>query len=583
MRRYSFHKIIRRTLIVTASVPIIILGLAIFSGQTGNYYSSTKASAQSGLVTLDSMIRDFDNENQSLIKTFVKHPVIVDAIKQEDKVAILAVIKEYEDAYDEIDSAALGLENGKMYTKNESSLPVGYDPRVRPWYKLSLGNIGTPMLTEPYLSATKPGTYSVTYALTVKDSEGNRVCGVAGVDISLEKLQELTLAVNVPEKGKLLIIDKSGTILVASDKAFLETLEASSTESEQLIHDSTDGTKIKVGNAGYLFYNKLNEQTGWYEVAIISSDVILKKQMLILLATFLLTLLMLSVAYIASKKLEGRITEPLDRLIEHMKDVELFEERKTLVLKEEAPAELEYLKNTFNDMIHRISLQVEEILKNKNEISSQYSEISALYEETTAMNDNLNQLYDDLINSNRQTIKALSNSIEANDIYTQGHCERVTKFALLLAGEIGISESSKTDLELAAILHDVGKVGIPYHILNKPGRLDEMEYELVKKHPEIGSRIISNIEFLKNASDIILQHHERFDGKGYPLGLEGSEILIAARILNIVDAYDAMTSARSYRNTPMTMEEAIAELQLNKGVQFDPLLTEAFVRIIIQD
>lgn len=173
------------------------------------------------------------------------------------------------------------------------------------------------------------------------------------------------------------------------------------------------------------------------------------------------------------------------------------------------------------------------------------------------------------------TLKALINALEARDAETHGHSERVVTFSLRLGHEMGLDEEQRRDLELGAMLHDIGKIGVPDAILRKPGRLSDREWEKMKQHPVHGHRILRDIEFLEGAARVVLEHHERWDGKGYPRGLRGNEIDITARVFAVADAFDAMTSDRVY-SRGKSFSEAFEELKKCAGSQFDPEVIEAF-------
>lgn len=180
--------------------------------------------------------------------------------------------------------------------------------------------------------------------------------------------------------------------------------------------------------------------------------------------------------------------------------------------------------------------------------------------------------------SHESTLQALVTALDFRDNETQGHSFRVVDYAVLVAQVMGITESDMGWIRYGAILHDVGKIGIPDSILLKPGKLNAEEWEQMKRHPELGFRMLQHIEFLRPALDIVLSHQERYDGTGYPSGLSGKEIPLGARIFAVVDTFDAMTSNRPYR-AALSIEMARDEVRRFSGSQFDPRVTEAFLSI----
>ncbi len=178
-----------------------------------------------------------------------------------------------------------------------------------------------------------------------------------------------------------------------------------------------------------------------------------------------------------------------------------------------------------------------------------------------------------------EIVTSLSSALDARDHYTNGHSERAIDYAREIAREINMPQPDREELVYLCLLHDIGKIGIPDHILNKPGKLTPEEFEIMKRHAEIGERIISPLEALKRLKPLIRHHQEFYDGTGYPDGLTGAAIPLACRILAVVDTFDAMTTDRPYRKA-LSMETAIAELQRCSGSQFDPGIVEIFIRII---
>ena len=189
---------------------------------------------------------------------------------------------------------------------------------------------------------------------------------------------------------------------------------------------------------------------------------------------------------------------------------------------------------------------------------------------------------EEIENSYRMTLKALVQALETRDFETHGHSERVVTFSLRLGHEIGLDKGAMRDLELGALLHDIGKIGVPDAVLRKPAKLNEEEWAKMRLHPQHGQMILRNIPFLEGAARIVAQHHEQWDGSGYPQGLRGEAIDIGARIFAVVDAFDAMVSDRVYRKG-RPYDAALEELERCVGQQFDPVIVEAFKRIPPQD
>ena len=189
------------------------------------------------------------------------------------------------------------------------------------------------------------------------------------------------------------------------------------------------------------------------------------------------------------------------------------------------------------------------------------------------------QLYEAREQALLDTITALAHAIEAKDTYTINHCENITDRAVALAQALSLPRQEVENIRLGSILHDVGKIGIPDAILNKPSKLTDEEYETIKQHAQIGARIVQSVGALQGVVPIVRHHQERYDGQGYPDGLVGEEIPIGARIIAIVDAYGAMTEDRVYRKA-LGHEKALNELRRNAGTQFDPYVVTTFIRIL---
>lgn len=193
----------------------------------------------------------------------------------------------------------------------------------------------------------------------------------------------------------------------------------------------------------------------------------------------------------------------------------------------------------------------------------------AAYEESRALAERLRRAY-------QQTITALAKAVEARDLYTGGHVERVRRYSLEIGRRLGLDGDQLRDIEIGAVLHDVGKIGVPDSVLTKPGPLAPEEWEVMRRHPEIGRDMLQGIGFLTDSLDAVTYHHERWDGGGYPGGLSKQAIPVAGRIVAVADAFDAMTTTRVYRRG-LAPTEALTEIKASKGRGFDPEVVDAFV------
>src|SRR6476620_3333904 len=205
--------------------------------------------------------------------------------------------------------------------------------------------------------------------------------------------------------------------------------------------------------------------------------------------------------------------------------------------------------------------------------------LEELVEQRTA---ELDRAMDSLEEAYRSTLKALTTALETRDQETHGHSDRVVSYSLRLGREYGLNREQMKALEFGSLLHDIGKIGVPDLILRKPAKLTEEEWVVMREHPMHGQQILRGIEFLQGASRVVAQHHEKWDGSGYPLGLQEEEIDLNARIFAVADAFDAITSDRVYRRGK-AYEAAAKELDEWAGRQFDPKVVEAFHRVPKED
>jgi putative nucleotidyltransferase with HDIG domain len=243
----------------------------------------------------------------------------------------------------------------------------------------------------------------------------------------------------------------------------------------------------------------------------------------------------------------------------------------------------DYVTKPFNladvEMAVERGLRHQALIKSNQQYERHLEELVSLRTyELRLTNNNLNATLEKLYLSYRATLQALAKALEARDAETKGHSERVVAFCIALAKKIGITGRDLITLEHGALLHDIGKIGVPDGILLKKGSLTEVEWEHMRRHVEFGSNILHGIDFLTGAREIVQQHHERYDGSGYPNGLGGDFICQGARIFAVADAVDAITSDRPYRHG-RPFEAAADELIKCGGKHFDPQVVQAFTEV----
>jgi len=236
----------------------------------------------------------------------------------------------------------------------------------------------------------------------------------------------------------------------------------------------------------------------------------------------------------------------------------------------------DYVTKPFN--LEEVRIVVERTLDKRRLILENRAYQTRLEEMVAERTAEVQRLYHDLKASYEQTLVALVTALDFRDNETQGHSSRVVEYAMLVAETIGIVEPDLSEIRRGALLHDVGKIGVPDAILKKPGKLDADEWVEMKRHPEMGFRMLQNVSFLQSALPIVLSHQERWDGSGYPRGLRGEAIPLGARIFAVVDTFDAMTSDRPYRKA-LSIDAAREEVARFAGIQFDPAVAQAFLSI----
>jgi MFS family permease len=213
---------------------------------------------------------------------------------------------------------------------------------------------------------------------------------------------------------------------------------------------------------------------------------------------------------------------------------------------------------------------------------SKSTEVRQRNEELSTVNELLRQTNDRLEQSHVSVIGALIGALEAKESHLSGHAAATMHYSVEVGRRLGLGADEIAGIKLGALFHDVGKIGVPESLLSKPAELTDEEWIEMRAHPTIGASLLGNVPMLDRIRPIVLAHHENFDGTGYPAGLKGSEIPLAAQIISVADSYDAMTSERPYR-IALRPKQALRELRANSGTQFNPVVVEAFIQVVIEE
>lgn len=349
------------------------------------------------------------------------------------------------------------------------------------------------------------------------------------------------------------ILDEKGHYLLYPDKDYI-TQRKVDPSFEDIVNDRVvNGTIVLHDNQRKILQFDEIASTGWYLIIYQNLSKMIDPiidSIIFLTIAFLLIVIFTSISITSAL---SRVQKTLLNFIKLTKNVTAGDyESKSI---EYDYIEFHELSANFQQMVSEIEIREEEIIHLNNALENSYLE----------------------------TVVLLAKTIEAKDSYTGDHCERVKKYALRIGEKIGLSIEDLIELEQGSLLHDIGKLNIPESVLSKPGSLTDSEYSLIKKHSEFGYELIKDIPNLEHAKEIVLYHHERYDGKGYPKGLKGDEIPLFARIVCIVDAFDAMTSSRVYRPVHYSLEKAIIELKTHRNNQFDGLLVDVFIECLNED
>ena len=461
---------------------------------------------------------------------------------------IFDVLKSIQESNNKIKNVSIGVEeNGGFVKYPPTDRFDGYDARERDWYKMALENFGQVGVSGIYRTSSNEDV--ILSVMTIESQAGDLV-GAVTIDFDLSELSQAISKIKLGLNGYVILMDRNGEILAHPDQKYV-------------------GQNIKESELKNFFESdEILEKSGYVENADSS-------QWVQVIESEFVDVPLMYVAVVNTQEFYSEIFTIIRRFSFMMLGLVYVALAISLIVSKKVTKPLQTL-GIYAEKLGAGNLNMRaDIIRD--------DEIGALAKQFNQMGEALHDLVKGKDQESLNMVMALAKSIDARDGYTGGHCERVMHLALMIGEKIGLSDKELNDLKYASALHDIGKIGISDCLLNKPGKLSPEEYKMIQEHPTIGYEILHGIDFLKEAKKIVLYHHERLDGKGYPEGIEADKIPYLAQIITVADVFDAMTSSRPYRTEPMLVNEAIEELRRCSGTQFNGDIVELFVESYVKE
>ena len=475
-----------------------------------------------------------------------------------DKEHIMSMFDDFVESSSYIASAFIGLPDGSILVKPEFDIKPDYNATIRPWYTAAINAHGKTAVSDPYIDYIT-NDYSISVTRNINDKSGKFV-GVAGTNFKTDFLIDNLVSESIYGTVQSFVINSKGIMIIHPEKNLLSTnlsfheIFEKSSEQEGTFAASFMGINY------FVSYKKI-PQINWIFFTVTERSNIVSPVLDTFIKNILTFILLQILTIIIIETIVYESSQPFADLIKSMKN---FAQSKDFILDES-------LKNVKD-------YEVKNLVKH---YSSMAEEIYATLEELRASNEELMSAYESIEQSYDYFSNKMLEMVDGYDENTGNHIERVGILSEFIATKLGLSIDLCNKIRKYSPLHDIGKISIPQSILLKPGKLDDSEWELMKKHTVSGANIIGENSIFTVARNIALYHHEKYDGTGYPYGLKGDEIPIEATIVTIVDVYDALRSARPYKEafshekTVFIIENGDSKVSPSN---FSPYVMEVFKR-----
>lgn len=412
---------------------------------------------------------------------------------------------------------------------------------------------------------------------------GSDVKSLVSLEVDMSSIYNMLESNLFNKQGQIALLTEDGKIISHTDKSLigksvyelgfnedkLNSIFKSVHYNKKFSGDVNQGISTRFKdkyngiNFSFVPLNIKEYEINWIIMFEIPNEVFINKIILIALSISGGGLLTIVIIILFSRFTINKSLRPIDEIVDAMNKATSGDF--TVRTNVKSSNEIETIGVRLNEMLEHMEKDRDNLLKQRNEISELLKEVEGLMQEN-------DMIY-------YETIASLAKTIDAKDSYTGGHCERVTEYSIKVGRKLGLSGDQLRVLSYGSMLHDIGKIGVPESIITKEGFLTAEEYEHIKSHSNVGFNILKDIHFLKDARNVVLNHHERYDGTGYPNGLSGDNIDLMSKIVAISDSFDAMSSDRSYRKA-LPKEVCVSEIERCRGTQFDPEITDVFLSLI---